>query len=106
MGKIVSLTGKKAKSKYKYALNDELDKLPRHTTINDILIHLKKYGITKDKFYWDREIPFDSLSSIPEDRLFIYADVFDCEVSDLRNNPVKAKSIREKVHTKIKTRLS
>lgn len=95
MGKIVKLSPKKTKPKYKYALNAELAKLPRSTSINDVIKHLAKYGITRDEFYRDREIAFGSDSSIPSDRLFIYAQVLDCMVDDLMNQQPKAQSIRQ-----------
>ena len=106
MAKVISLKKVKHTPKFKYALNEQLNKLPRNTTIDDVILHLKKEGISRNEFYADRNIPFGSESSIPSDRLFIYADVFDCPLADLMNQPIKAKSIREKLNQKIKTGLS
>lgn len=71
------------KMKYKYTLNDQINSLPREIKISDILKILEKEGISQDSFYRDRNIRQGSDQSIPTDRLFIYADLFDCDVHDL-----------------------
>lgn len=105
MAKIIALKKSKLKPKYKYALEEQLDMLPRHMTIAEVEEHLKKHEISRDAFYSDRRITFGSKSSIPSDRLFIYAKVFDCPVQDLLNQEIKAKSIRQK-NLKLKTGLA
>lgn len=96
MAKIIRLKKTKAKPKFKYALNEQVGSLPRHMEINDLISHLEANGISRNEFYADRKIPYGSDSSIPSDRLFIYAQVFDCPVGDLLNHSVKAESIRQK----------
>ena len=105
MAKVIQLKHSKPKPKYKYAINEQLGMLPRNMTIADVTDHLKKNGITRDSFYRDREILYGAESSIPSDRLFIYAKVFDCPVQDLLNQEIKAKSIRQK-NLKLKTGLA
>lgn len=82
------------KPKYKYNINHQLGLLPKNLPISKVVEHLATHNVTKDEFYRDRSILLGSTKSIPEDRLVIYAIVFDCEVHDLRNQQVKARSIR------------
>jgi len=105
MAKVIALTRKKLTPKHKYALNEQVDMLPKSMKTSEVVDHLKKYGITQDEFYRDRKIPYGSDSSIPSDRLFIYAKVFDCPVADLLNHEIKANSIRQK-NLKLKTGLA
>ena len=94
MGKTIKLH-KKVKPKYKYAINEHVAMLPRSTKVSDLVKHLEDSGISRDEFYRDREIAFASDKSIPSDRLFIYAQVFDVPVEDLMNHTIKAKSLRQ-----------
>lgn len=89
----------------KYKLNDQLGLLPRELSINDVVEHLKKYGVSQDQFYRDRKIKFNSDHSIPSDRLIIYSKVFDCSIDDLMNHEVNAKSIREVAQKAVKSTL-
>lgn len=95
MAKVIPLKKYKSNPKFKYSLNEQLSQLPRNTAINDVILHLEKEGVSRNEFYADRAIEFGSEKSIPSDRLFIYAAVFDCPVQDIMNQPVKAKSIRQ-----------
>jgi hypothetical protein len=95
----------KQRPKYKYTLEDQLHMLPRNLTVKAVELHLKEFGITRDSFYDDRRILFGSDFSIPSDRLFIYAKVFDCPIQDLLNQEVNATSIRQK-NVKLKTGMS
>lgn len=88
--------------RYKYNLNTQIGLLPKNIPIQKVVDHLKEYSVTKDDFYRDRKILLSSNKSIPDDRLVIYAKVFDCEVSDLRNHEIKARSIREAVDDPIR----
>lgn len=105
MAKIIRLKKTKPAYKFKYAINEQIGMLPRNMTINELIDYLEKVGINRNAFYRDRDIRFGSESSIPSDRLFIYAKVFDCPVDDLINQPVKAKSIRQQ-NLKVKTKLA
>jgi hypothetical protein len=96
MGKIRKLNAV-ATPKYKYNLNTQIGLLQKNITMVKLRAHLAEHGITRDEFYRDRAILIDSDKSIPDDRMVIYAIVFDCEVHDLRNHQVKARSIREVV---------
>lgn len=93
MGKTVRLH-KKVAHHYKYAINDNIGKLPRTMKMTEVISHLSKNGITRDEFYRDRDIPFDSDKSIPADRLQKYAIVFDTTIEELQNHEVKATSLR------------
>ena len=106
MAKVIPISKRrKAKPKYKYSLNEQVGALPRTTVIGDVVKHLEAYGISRNEFYADRKIPFGAKSSIPSDRLFIYARVFDCNVEDLLNHDIpQAESIRQK-RLKVKTSL-
>lgn len=94
MGKTVKLNPR-VRSKYKYNLNREISLLPRTLTIKKLIQHLASSGVSRDEFYSDRSIELGSDKSIPSDRLMIYAQVFDCETTDLINHEVKAVSIRD-----------
>lgn len=72
-----------ASRKFKYNINHQISLLPREVAISDIIDILHKEGISQDSFYRDRNITLGSDQSIPSDRLFIYADLFECSVSDL-----------------------
>lgn len=94
MAKTVRLY-KKQKPSRKYGIIDQVNMLDRKITISDLLAHLSKQGISRDEFYADRNIAYGSDKSIPSDRLFKYAQVFDCSVEDLLNEDIKATSIRQ-----------
>lgn len=96
MAKIIRLKKLKTRHKFKYALNEQVGMLPRNMNINQLIDHLARHGISRNEFYADRKIPFGSESSIPSDRLFIYASVFDVPVTDLLNQQINASSIRQK----------
>lgn len=107
MAKIISLKKQRYTPKHKYALNEQVDALPRSQSINDLVKHLEDAGISRNEFYADRNIEFGSEKSIPSDRLLIYAKVFDCSIHDLLNQQVKAKSFRQQyVGSKTKTPLA
>ena len=96
MAKTIRLKKIALKPKFKYSINEQVGKLPRNTTIAEVIEHLKTSNISKDEFYRDRAIPFGSDKSISSDRLLIYCKVFDCTIDDLINHEVKATSIRAK----------
>jgi len=106
MAKIISLKKQKYLPKWKYGINKQVDSLPRTITIRHLLAHLEDYGISRNEFYADRNIPFGSDKSIPADRLMIYLRVFDCAFADLINLPPAAKSIREEMRHKTKSPLA
>lgn len=82
--------------RFKYALNQQIGLLPhKRDLIGQLIQHLQNEGISRNEFYSDRAIPFNSPKSIPSDRLLKYASVFDCSIDDLINQPVKAKSFLE-----------
>lgn len=100
-------TTKGKKPEYKYRLIDIVqNELPKALSRGEVLLaHLEASGISKDQYYADRKIPYGSKTSIPSDRLFAYAQVFDCSAESLLNQRVKAASIRSK-KLSIKTRLA
>ena len=103
MAKIISLKKQRFTPKHKYALNEQVNSLPRSNSINELIAHLEDAGISRNEFYADRNIEYGSEKSIPSDRLLIYAKVFDCSLDDLLNQEVKAKSFRQHVQ-KVKTK--
>lgn len=104
MAKTVKLNPKVTPT-YKYKINDQIGQLPREISINDLVAHIGKHGISRDEFYRDRAIKFGSDKSIPSDRLMIYAKVFDCSTEELMNHEVNAKSIREVAQKAVKSTL-
>jgi hypothetical protein len=106
MTKIIKLKkdNRKPKPKFKYALNDQVASLDRRITVNDLLAHMAD-KVSRNEWYDDCKIPYGSSKSIPSDRLIIYSKVFDCPLTDLLNEEIKATSIRER-NLKLKTRLS
>lgn len=94
------------KPEKKYNIDQQLQLLSRGITTMMIIDHLKKFGVSRDDFYSDRRIPYGSAKSISADRLQIYAQVFDCTIEDLQNQPVKAKSIREAIDAPVHRKVS
>ncbi len=90
----------------KYNIEQQLDLLSRAISIEVVVEHLKKFGVSRDDFYRDRRIPYGSAKSISADRLQIYAQVFDCTIEDLQNQPVKAKSIRALIDAPVHRKVS
>lgn len=105
MAKVIRLKNQKPKPKYKYAINDQVNGLPRDMRIDQVIEHLATFGVTRNNFYWDREIPYGSEKSMSADRLLIYCKVFDCSIDDLLNHEVKATSIRQAYGKRISTAL-
>ena len=103
MAKVIQLKKQRFTPKHKYALNEQVESLPRSRAIAELVEHLENAGISRSEFYSDRNIEYGSDKSIPSDRLLIYAKVFDCNLEDLLNQEVKAKSFRQQVQ-KVKTK--
>lgn len=83
-----------AQEKFKYNINHQLSFLPRSVSIGDFeKILEKKHGISRATFYADRRILLTDEQSIPEDRLQVYAGLFDVSMDDLINKKIKVKSI-------------
>lgn len=101
MGKTIRLHSK-PKPKYKYALREQKGYLPGSINNNAIIEHLAKNGITRNEWYADRSILFDSDKSIPADRLQKYVIVFGRSIDELQNHTVKATSILETHFTRNK----
>jgi hypothetical protein len=100
MGKTIALIPTH-KPKFKYNLNHQIGRLQyKANLIQQLVDHLAPYGITRNEFYSDRKIPLGSKKSITSDRLMIYAQVFECTIDQLVNEPIKAKSIREVISPK------
>lgn len=78
------------KATFKYNINHHISLLPRHIAISDIEKILKStHKISRDTFYRDRNLLTESDTSIPSDRLDIYASLFGCSVEELKNYSVK-----------------
>jgi hypothetical protein len=78
------------KPKYKYNINHHISLLPRAISIAQFEEILRKdHGITRDSFYRDRNIQLSSDTSIPSDRLEVYAGLFGVSVDELKNYEVK-----------------
>lgn len=76
-----------AQSQVKSPLQEKFNALPRSTHFeNDVLPILEKHGISKNTFYRDQK---SKGSSIPHERLQVYAALLDCDVSDLIDTYVK-----------------
>jgi hypothetical protein len=94
----------------KYKINEQIETLPRQISIAEVVTLLERNGIPRHTFFRDRKIEIDSESSIPTDRLQIYAKFFDCQLEDLLNTQVNVKSIRAQISKtksgKFKTGLS
>lgn len=81
-------------AKLKYNINSYLAELPTRITISDICDRLRaEYDITYDTFNRDRKIELNSKTSIPSDRLQVYAGLFDCTIDELINNRKKIKPL-------------
>ena len=96
MANDLHLKKKGTRIRYKYNINQQIERLPyKPNLIDQIVTHLKAQGITRASFYRDRIIRLNSTQSIPSDRLIIYSKVFECSTEDLLNHTIKARSIRQ-----------
>lgn len=76
--------------KFKYNINHYISIQPREITIASIeKILLSEYGISKSTFLRDRMMDRDAETSIPSDRLDIYAALFSVTVDELKNYTMK-----------------
>lgn len=80
-------------AKLKYTINSYLDELPSKISISDITKRLADYQITYDTFNRDRKIKITDRTSIPSDRLEVYAGLFGCTIEQLINTRKKIKPI-------------
>jgi hypothetical protein len=90
--------------KFKYRIQQQIDKLPREITIGAIEKMLDARGISPGTFYRDRKISTKSEQSISIDRIQIYAKFFDCSIEDLLPEHKEAKviSLRTEINKKSK----
>jgi len=71
--------------RYKYRINHLLSLLPAGIYPESITANLEIiHHIDAHIFYRDRHIAIEALEEIPDERLRIYAQVFDVQVSDLK----------------------
>lgn len=76
--------------KFKYNINHFISIQPREITVASIEHILEKeHGISKSTFLRDRMMPLDAETSIPSDRLDIYAALFSITVAELKNYTMK-----------------
>jgi len=83
-------------AKLKYNIQAHLDELPARVKISDIAAMLATYKISYDTFARDKKILATDRTSIPSDRLQVYAGLFDCSIEDLINTKKKVKPIVKK----------
>lgn len=92
--------------KFKYKINDQISLLPRTMTIGEIEKILKKeHGISRDTFYRDRNITTEDSTSIPSERLDVYAALFNISSDDLKNYTIKAKPLSERKPSSLMTKI-
>lgn len=76
--------------KLKYSINDKIEDLPKSISVEVIINVLEKdHQISRSTFLRDRNIAIDDTTSIPTDRLEIYAALFGCSTDQLKNYPIK-----------------
>ena len=77
--------------KLKYKINDKIDEHPKSVDIELIVGVLEsEHSISRSTFLRDRSIKLeDDSSSIPTDRLEIYASLLGASPDDLKNYPQK-----------------
>lgn len=103
MAKTIKLHKSKIAPTYKYRLQELINELPKGLKISVLeKLLLRDFGITQNEFYRDRTARYGSDFSIPDDRMQVYAQIFDVTVDDLRNQNIKAKPL---VKSTIKTPL-
>ena len=86
-----------ASSKLKYNISHFIALQPRHLKIGDIeKILNEEHHISRDTFYRDRNITLEDSSSIPSERLDIYAALFSVTAEELKNYSVKVKPLSER----------
>jgi len=81
---------------YKYNLNYRYSLMPNSVSWNDLFSHASKFGIPRRTFQSDKSIKLNSPIDIPAQRLFKYAKIFNCKVTDLINYKIEAKAFRIK----------
>lgn len=87
-------------TKLKYNINHYLDELPARIKMAQIADLIKPYKITYATFNRDRQIESTDSTSIPSDRLQVYAGLFGCTIDDLINTKKKVKPIVKNTLTK------
>ena len=87
-------------AKLKYNINTYLAELPARITMKEITKELQPHKITYDTFNRDRKIEATESTSIPSDRLQVYAGLFGCTIDDLINTKKKVKPIVKNTLTK------
>lgn len=74
--------------KLKYKINELIDNQPRYVDIESIVAVLEKdYKISRSTFLRDRNTLLHDESSIPTDRLEIYAGLLGVSTDQLKNYP-------------------
>lgn len=94
-----------AQVQYKYNLNHRFSLLPRSITLEQLIAHLEKCGISERTFYRDRSMVAGEISDMTVERLMKYAQVFNCQLQELINYKVKAQPI-EKFSDRVKSPLA
>lgn len=84
--------------KLKYLINHHIELQPKSIDIERIVAILEsEHDISRSTFLRDRSIKLDDDSSIPTDRLEIYASLFGVSTEDLKNySPKKIKPLAER----------
>lgn len=76
--------------KFKYNINHQISLLPRSIGIEEIVrIVEKEHGISRSTFNRDRNTDIGDDSSIPSERLDVYAGLFGVKADELKNYTVK-----------------
>jgi hypothetical protein len=91
-----------SKPKFKYHINHHISLLPRAMSIGMLQSILKKdHGIARVTFYRDRNMLIDDPSSIPSDRLDIYAALFGVRPEEPKNYTLNVKPLSERKLTDV-----
>jgi hypothetical protein len=86
-----------ATSKLKYHITHFIALQPRRLKIGDIeKILSEEHHISRDTFYRDRNISLKDSTSIPSERLDIYAALFGVSAEELKNYSVSVKPLSER----------
>ena len=94
----------KSKRKKKYLIDEYVQKLmPIVGSMPDFEALVKKYGISRGTFQRDRALVHTDTTSIPSDRLDIYAALFSVSSDDLKNYKVAVKPIQSKAQKHVES---
>lgn len=93
--------------KFKYNINHQISLLPRQISIENVAELLEQeHGISKSTFNRDRFLTIGDSTSIPVDRLDVYAALFGVASDSLKNYKVDVTPISQRDPSNLMKKIS